>query len=422
MSAVSIVVLSGLLFWNQDLPITADPIVLDTNFKEIQGGMPLDSYGLPVMPIMLEDRIKKNESLYTILSSVDVSDQIIQNLSINSRGTFESKSLRPGKRYLVYKNAETDQVERFILHLDKVHYVVFDWAEDISVIRAAKEISTTQIVSKGIITSSLYETLVKNGDDPVLGNKLSDIFGWQINFFRLQPNDEYEIVYEQQCVDGEPYRIGSIIAANFTHNNTLYDAYYYRSANHSGYYDSKGKGTQKALLKAPFKYSQRISSGYSHNRFHPVLKKNMPHYGIDYVAPLGTPVMTVGDGTIIEARYRGANGNIVKVKHNSIYVTAYLHLNGFAKGIKLGAKVKQGQIIGYVGRTGRVTGVHLDYRMYKNNAPVNPLTIDLPSMKALEGTDLENFKLYIERYRHLMRTNTDLQFTQVKVNTDLSGV
>lgn len=422
MSAVSIVVLSGLIFWNQDLPITAEPIVLDANFKDIQGGMPLDSYGLPVMPIMLEDRIKKNESLYTILSSMDVSDQIIQNLSINSRGTFKSKSLRPGQRYLVYKNAETDQVERFILHLDKVHYVVFDWTEDISVIRAAKEISTTQIVSNGIITSSLYETLVKNGVDPVLGNKLSDIFGWQINFFRLQPNDEYEIVYEQQFVDGEPYRIGSIIAANFTHNNTLYDAYYYQSANHSGYYDSKGKGTQKALLKAPFKYSQRISSGYSHNRFHPVLKKNMPHYGIDYAAPLGTPVMTVGDGTIIEATYRGANGNIVKVKHNSIYVTAYLHLNGFAKGIKPGAKVKQGQIIGYVGRTGRVTGPHLDYRMYKNNVPVNPLTIDLPSMKALEGTDLENFKLYIERYRHLMRTNTDLQFTQVKVNTDLSGV
>jgi murein DD-endopeptidase MepM/ murein hydrolase activator NlpD len=421
-SAVSIVVLSGLIFWNQDLPITAEPIVLDANFKDIQGGMPLDSYGLPVMPIMLEDRIKKNESLYTILSSMDVSDQIIQNLSINSRGTFKSKSLRPGQRYLVYKNAETDQVERFILHLDKVHYVVFDWTEDISVIRAAKEISTTQIVSNGIITSSLYETLVKNGVDPVLGNKLSDIFGWQINFFRLQPNDEYEIVYEQQFVDGEPYRIGSIIAANFTHNNTLYDAYYYQSANHSGYYDSKAKGTQKALLKAPFKYSQRISSGYSHNRFHPVLKKNMPHYGIDYAAPLGTPVMTVGDGTIIEATYRGANGNIVKVKHNSIYVTAYLHLNGFAKGIKPGAKVKQGQIIGYVGRTGRVTGVHLDYRMYKNNVPVNPLTIDLPSMKALEGTDLENFKLYIERYRHLMRTNTDLQFTQVKVNTDLSGV
>ena len=244
MSAVSIVVLSGLFFWNQDLPITAEPIVLDANFKDIQGGMPLDSYGLPVMPIMLEDRIKKNESLYTILSSMDVSDQIIQNLSINSRGTFKSKSLRPGQRYLVYKNAETDQVERFILHLDKVHYVVFDWTEDISVIRAAKEISTTQIVSNGIITSSLYETLVKNGVDPVLGNKLSDIFGWQINFFRLQPNDEYEIVYEQQFVDGEPYRIGSIIAANFTHNNTLYDAYYYQSANHSGYYDSKGKGTQ----------------------------------------------------------------------------------------------------------------------------------------------------------------------------------
>jgi murein DD-endopeptidase MepM/ murein hydrolase activator NlpD len=138
----------------------------------------------------------------------------------------------------------------------------------------------------------------------------------------------------------------------------------------------------------------------------------MPHYGIDYAAPLGTQVISVGDGVVIEARYRGANGNIVKIKHNSTYTTAYLHLNGFARGIRPGTKVKQGQTIGYVGRTGRVTGVHLDYRIYKNNQPVNPLNIEIPSSEALKDEDLASFKLYIERYKHLMRHSNDEMLAQ----------
>lgn len=195
-------------------------------------------------------------------------------------------------------------------------------------------------------------------------------------------------------MDGEPYGVGEIIAANFRNKDNLYNAYYYETVDRAGYFDQNGEGLQKALLKAPFKYSQRVSSGFSHSRFHPVLKKSMPHYGVDYAAPLGTPVIAVGDGEVIEARYRGPNGNIVKIKHNGIYTTAYLHLNGFAPGVRPGKRVKQGQIIGYVGRTGRVTGVHLDYRIYKNDQPVNPLNIDLPPSKALEGEELRNFKLY----------------------------
>ena len=202
-----------------------------------------------------------------------------------------------------------------------------------------------------------------------------------------------------QMVDGKPFDVGKVLAASFTHKGDEYKAFYYDSGEHTGYFDEEGGALQKALLKAPFKYSQRISSGFSHNRFHPVLGKNMPHYGVDYAAPLGTPVLATGDGEVIESRYRGANGNIVKIKHNSVYTTAYLHLNGFASGIKKGVRVKQGQVIGYVGRTGRVTGVHLDYRIYVNDQPVNPLRVELPPTKSLTERDLDQFKLYIERYR-----------------------
>ena len=313
---------------------------------------------------------------------------------------------------MVYKNPNTQNINRFILHLNLVDYIVYDWSNDVNVFKGAKEIEKVQVVTDGVIISSLYEALLVNGDNPILGNKLSDIFGWQVDFFNLQPNDSYSLIYEQQYVEGEPFGIGEIIAANFSHNGTDYDAYYFETHERSGYFNQFGESIQKALLKAPFKYSQRISSGYSHSRFHPVLKKRMPHYGIDYAAPLGTPVISVGDGVVIEARYRGANGNIIKIKHNSTYTTAYLHLNGFAQGIRPGTKVKQGQTIGYVGRTGRVTGVHLDYRIYKNNQPVNPLNIEIPSSEALKDEDLASFKLYIERYKHLMRHSNDEMLAQ----------
>ena len=391
------------MFESSTIIFEREPLVTMPNLVEIKEDLIVDEYGLHMYTLISEGVVKKHESLYTILNSFDVEARVIQQLDIQSRGIFESKSIKPGQKYLVYKNPNTQNINRFILHLNLVNYIVFDWSSDVNVYKGAKEIEKVQVVTEGVITSSLYEALQVNGDNPILGNKLSDIFGWQVDFFNLKPNDSYSFIYEQQYVEGEAYGIGEIIAAKFSHNGTDYDAYYFETHKRSGYFNQVGESIQKALLKAPFKYSQRISSGYSHSRFHPVLKKRLPHYGIDYAAPLGTPVISVGDGVVIEARYRGANGNIIKIKHNSTYTTAYLHLNGFARGIRPGTKVKQGQTIGYVGRTGRVTGIHLDYRIYKNNQPVNPLNIEIPSSEALKNEDLASFKLYIERFKHLMR-------------------
>lgn len=391
------------LFQSEELAFENEPAITLATFEEISEDILKDEYGFEERTLFVDSKVKRNESLYTILTEFDVSPQIIRLLSIEAQGVFNSNTLRPGQRYLIYQNPITTNIDRMIIHLNKVEYVVFDWGDKIWVDKGEKEISKVQMVTSGVITSSLYEALQENDDNPILGSKLSEIFGWQIDFFSLQPNDSYQIVYEQPFVDGEPFGVGEIIAAEFVHRGKKHHAFYYETSDRAGFFDLQGQGLQKALLKAPFKYSQRVSSGFSHNRFHPVLKRNMPHYGVDYAAPLGTPVIAVGEGEVLEARYRGPNGNIVKIRHNSTYTTAYLHLNGFAPGIRVGKKVKQGEIIGYVGRTGRVTGVHLDYRIYKNDQPVNPLNVDIPPSKSLTGSDLERFKLYLERYSHLMR-------------------
>jgi murein DD-endopeptidase MepM/ murein hydrolase activator NlpD len=397
------------LFQSEELDFEEQATVTVTNLVEIEEQLNLDEYGFQVQNLIKEGWVQPNESIYTILSEFGVSPQKIYELDRASRGVFSSNSLRQGQPYLLYQDPLTDEVNRMIIQLNILEYVVFDWADKVWVDRGQKEIQTEVVETSGSIQSSLYQALVDNDVNPLLGSKLSEIFGWQIDFFSLQKNDTYKIIYEQQYVDGTPFGVGEIIAANFNHKGNSYKAFYFETEERAGYFDENGNGLQKALLKAPFKYSQRVSSGFSYNRFHPVLGQKMPHYGVDYAAPLGTPVIAVGDGEIVEARYRGSNGNIVKIRHNSVYTTAYLHLNAFAPSIKIGRRVKQGQVIGYVGKTGRVTGVHLDYRMYKHGQPLNPLKVELPPSKSLKGDELAEFKLYIERYKfRLSQMNSDL--------------
>lgn len=367
---------------------------------EIKEAPAKDGYGfIKQNETVKEGRVKRNESLYVILRSLDVSPQTIQAIEQEAKGKFRLNRIKAGQKYFTYLDNETNSVNRLILHDDLLQYVVFDIENEVHVEVGKKEITTSIKETSGVITSSLYEALLDNNDDPLLGNKLSEIFGWQVDFFKIYENDSYKVIYEQQYVDDEPYGVGKVLAAEFVHRNKKFDAFYFETKERSGYFDGIGNGVQKALLKVPFTYSQRVSSNFSYNRFHPVLKTRTPHYGVDYAAPLGTPVISVGDGTVILSQNSGPSGNMVKIKHNSTYTTAYLHLNGFANGIKIGAQVKQGQVIGYVGRTGRVTGVHLDYRVYVNGQPVNPLKVELPPTKAITKTEKNDFLKLVEKYR-----------------------
>lgn len=353
-----------------------------------------DDFGFRVDTVTVQDhKVLKNESLYLILKKFDLSAQEIYAATQQARNLIDVRSFKPGQRYRIYASLNDDKsLSRLVWQPDAVDYVVFDWQDSLRIYKSSKIVKSKMVTASAEINSSLYETMMKETLSPLLAYKLSEIYAWEIDFFSLRSGDSFKMVYEKKFIDDEFYDIGEIKAVEFTHRGEVYPAFKFEDEYVSGYFDAEGNSVQKALLKAPFTYSQRISSGFSRNRFHPVLKRRMPHYGVDYAAPRGTPVLSVGDGTVIEARYRSASGNIVKIRHNGTYETAYLHLSGFARGIKRGVSVKQGQVIGYVGKTGRVTGTHLDYRIYKNDRPVNPLTVDLPSSESIPSSSLEAFR------------------------------
>ena len=354
----------------------------------------VDNYGFEIDGILKEEkRVRKNESFYLILAGLDVNPRRIWEIQNEADKVFDASRIQPGQKYITYASTDsTNEAFRLVYHPNALDYVIIDWGDDIQVQKKQKEIVTVVKEAAGVINNSLYVTLEEEGVTPLLANELSEVYAWQIDFFRLYKGDSFKVVYEERLVDGQRFGFGRILAADFINKGKSHKVIYFEGEDRMGYFDEEGNGAQKALLKAPFTYSQRVSSRFSHNRLHPVHKVWRPHYGVDYAAPLNTPVLATGGGEVIEARRRGENGNIVKIRHNSTYTTAYLHLNGFAKGIKRGAEVKQGQVIGYVGKTGTATGYHLDYRIYRNDVPVNPLTIKLPPSEAIGEKDRATFE------------------------------
>ncbi|WP_138429378.1 M23 family metallopeptidase [Fodinibius saliphilus] len=353
-----------------------------------------DMYGTPVDSFQVADHeIKRNESLYVILDKFDFTPKEIHSFTQKARNVLDFNNLRPGQRYRTYASVDDNGISRLVWQPNKLEYVVFDWAKDsLKAYRAAHPLKKKKSVASGEVSSSLYQTISDKGASPLLAYKMADIFAWQINFFGLREGDSFNVLYEKQFIGDDFWSVGDVLAATFNHRGEIYQAYKYSNGEVEGYFTNEGKSVEKALLKAPFKFSQRISSPFSRNRYHPILKKRRPHYGIDYAAPRGTPVLSVGDGIVTKAEYGNGSGYIVKIEHNGVYQTAYMHLRGFADGIHRGAKVEQGQVIAYVGNTGMSTGPHLHYSLYKNNQPVNALGIDLPSSESIPDSLMEDFK------------------------------
>jgi murein DD-endopeptidase MepM/ murein hydrolase activator NlpD len=232
--------------------------------------------------------------------------------------------------------------------------------------RGVKEITTIVDSVSGTIKSSLWNALVEQDADPNLANDLSEIYAWTIDFFGLQKNDAYTAIYERKYVGDIYLGLGKVHAAKFRHGGKDQYAFYFEQNGKGDYFDEEGNSLQRTFLKAPLRFT-RISSRFSNSRMHPVLKIRRPHHGVDYAAPTGTPVHTVGDGVVVKKGYqKNGGGNYIKIKHNGTYSTTYMHLKGFAKGIKVGKHVNQGDLIGYVGSTGLATGPHLDFRFYRN--------------------------------------------------------
>ena len=259
------------------------------------------------------------------------------------------------------------------------------------------------------VDRSLYEAIRDTGEGPQLVQQLVDVFQWDVDFFQLRKGDSFSFVVTKQYADADVAGYGPITAARFTHRGNTYEAFRHENADGTaGYYGRAGAPLRKQFLKAPLKFT-RVTSGFTKKRFHPVLNVFRPHHGIDYGAPTGTPVMTTADGVVVEARFKSGEGNFVRIRHNGVYETSYLHLSRFAKGLKKGTKVAQGDVIGYVGATGLATGPHLDYRVSERGKWINPLQLKSITPDPLRGQHLARFKANAARLaERLERPETEV--------------
>ena len=325
-----------------------------------------------------ESVVKKNETLSEILEGYSLQHSNISKIASESKDVFSVRKIRSGKTYHTYFGADSSKtLKYFVYEKGPINYVVFDLSDSVNIYTGEKEVTFIKNTKTADIKTSLYDALIENDASIELAIRMSQIYAWQIDFYRLQPGDNFKVIYEEEYVDSQMVGVGKILGAYFYNYGKEYYAIPFVQDSIYQYFDEEGNSLRKEFLKTPLEFA-RISSRFSSRRFHPVLKTYRPHNGVDYAAPTGTPIRTVGDGVVVNASYTRGNGNYVKIRHNSVYTTAYLHMSRFGKGIKRGTIVEQGQVIGYVGSTGLATGPHLHFAFYMNGSYVDPLKVEIP--------------------------------------------
>jgi len=359
-------------------------VVIDST-KIIVEEKPLYKYGILINGLEVkEGHVKHNQLFGDLLKGSFVSPSVLQQIQLLPRSVFDFKRIASSKKYtLISQNDAVQTAIAFVYEPSAVEYVVLRLKDSLSVETHQREITTEEKTVTGIISTSLSETINALSVSNELTNKFVDVFGWQVDFQHLQKGDRFKLIYEENSVEGEPIGIGKIIGIYFEHFQNGYYAFPFNQGEGIDYFDEEGNSLRKALLKYPIEFT-RISSRYSLNRFHPVVKVFRAHLGTDFAAAAGTPIRTVGDGIVLEAQYTANNGNYVKIRHNGTYATGYLHMSKIASGIGPGGRVKQGQTIGYVGSTGLATGPHLCYRFWRNGVQVDALRVALPPSKPLD--------------------------------------
>lgn len=343
----------------------------------IKYGFALDTFHVVV------DTIQNNQFLSEILLPHKVSYQDIDQLARNVKDTFAVTKLKAFKEYTILSRDTASGADYFIYEPDVYSYVLYDLKKlEAKVVH--RSVDTTVKEASGTIQSSLWLTMKSYGLPIELIDKMEGVFQWSIDFFRIQNGDQFKLIYEEHTIDGKYAGIGKVLGAYFKNYDNEYYGIYYKNGKFEGYYDEQARPMKSPFLKAPIKFSSyRISSSYNLRRFHPILKRVRPHYGTDYAAPQGTPIVAVANGVVERAGYGRGNGNYVKIKHDKTYATQYLHMSRFGKGIRSGVHVKQGQVIGYVGKTGLATGPHVCFRFWKNGKQVNHLRLKLPNPKPM---------------------------------------
>ncbi len=361
-------------------------------------------YGLAIDSFIIHrGHIKKDQNLSSLFREYGISPREINEIIIASEGIFNLRKIRYANPYKFFCSKDSlEKVLYFVYEHTPVEYFMVDLTDSVKVLKQEKEWQIATAESAGIIHSSLWDCMVENDLDPMLAVELSEIFAWNIDFFNLQNGDTFKVIYDKQYVDTQYIGLGKIFAAFFRHANHNFYAIPFVQDSIESYFDQDGNSLRRAFLKTPVRYS-RISSRYSHSRLHPILRIRRPHYGVDYAAPVGTPVYAIGDGEVIETSFKSGSGNMIRIRHNSVYSTAYLHLSGYAKGIRVGKNVNQGDVIGFVGSTGLSTGPHLDFRFYKNGYPVDPLKVEAPPVEPIR----EENKIKFDSVRTIIMNRLD---------------
>lgn len=337
-------------------------------------------------------RIGRNQLLSSLFLDKGFSYPEIDRILSNSTSTFNARKVRYGSNYTFFWSSDTAARPSFMVYEhDNTLSHIFSLNGDMGISDYNHETTREVKFVEGVIESSLWGSMVAAGANPMLAVELSEIYAWTVDFFGLQKGDQFRILYEEAFTGGKSAGITMIYGSTFTHVGKEIVAIPFLQDSVVSYFDEDGNSLKKAFLKAPLRYS-RISSGFSSGRLHPILKIVRPHHGVDYAAPIGTPVVSIGDGRITATAYEAGAGRIVRIRHNSVYSTAYLHLSSFAKGIQAGVYVKQGDVIGYVGSSGLSTGPHLDFRFYRNGSPINPLRVESPPVEPVSEENMERYR------------------------------
>jgi murein DD-endopeptidase MepM/ murein hydrolase activator NlpD len=368
--------------------------------EEIVIPEPTYAYNIAIDSFIVDTgRILQNEGLTHVLPRYGITLTEVYNMAAKYDSLFDVKKIKTGHKFMTLSKMQDTikRAEYFIYEINLIDYLVYRFDDTLTAYIESKDVVVKREMAGGIINSSLWNAFMDQDLSPALLVEFTKLFAWSVDFFDVKKGDYYKVIYDAKYVDGAYVGIGDIQAVLMNHKSVDYRFYRYQTDSiQPTYFTDSGEQMQRALLSAPLEYT-RVSSKFSNNRFHPVLKIYRPHHGVDYAAPTGTDVVATGAGKVTHARYSGGAGNMIKIKHDVGDIeTKYLHLSKYGPGIKKGVHVLQGQLIGEVGSTGTSTGPHLDYRVYINGKAVDPLSIDIPTVDPLKDSALVLFLQHIE--------------------------
>ena len=348
---------------------------------------------------VVQDTIKKGDSFGSIIQQQNIGDKRIFDIVAQIKDTFDVRSIRYNRTYTLLRSKnKTNRLEYFIYQPDPLTYYVVNFRDSVATsFKKIKPVTLKRKIIGGVLKSSLSETLGTESVEAALANRITKVFSWSIDFFKLKKGDRYGLIFTERFINGKTYDgVEDLQAAFFEYKGKIIYAFPFEKDSLSGkieYYDDEGKTLKNFFLKTPIKFS-RITSRFTMNRFHPVQHTWKAHKGTDYAAPTGTPISTTAAGVVEQTGYTAGNGNFVKVKHNGTYSTQYLHMSRIL--VRRGQRVTQGQKIGLVGSTGLASGPHVCYRFWKNGVQVDALRLNLPTGESLIGGDKQRFLKQME--------------------------